>query len=253
MDSSSNTTTDVSKEKLPRHIAVIMDGNGRWAKKRSLPRVRGHQVGMESVRAVISTCARTGIEYLSLYAFSTENWLRPETEVRALMLLLKTFAQKEFDNLHRANICVRAMGEIERLPKDIYGLVQNVLEKTKDNTGMVLNIGWSYGAREEIVRAAKTIADKAARGELDPAAIDKECIEQHLYTADIPDPDLLIRTSGEMRISNFMLWQIAYTELYVTNVLWPDFREEETLRAIAEYQTRKRRFGRTDEQISVNA
>jgi len=249
----SNNTTDVSKEKLPRHIAVIMDGNGRWAKKRSLPRIHGHQVGMDSVRAVISTCARAGIKYLSLYAFSTENWLRPETEVRALMLLLKTFVQKEFNNLHRANIRVLAMGEIERLPKDIYSLVQKVLEKTKDNTGMVLNIAWSYGAREEITRAVSTIANKVARGELDPATIDKQCIAQHLYTADIPDPDLLIRTSGEMRISNFLLWQIAYTELYVTDVLWPDFREEETLRAIAEYETRKRRFGRTDEQISVNA
>ncbi len=244
---------DVNTEKRPRHIAVIMDGNGRWAKKRSLPRIRGHQVGMDSVRAVISTCAKEGIGYLSLYAFSTENWLRPEKEVRALMMLLKTFIKKELNNLHRANIRVHTIGEIERLPGDIYDLVQKVLEKTKNNTGLVLNIAWSYGAREEIVRAVSAIAEKAARGELDPAAIDTQCVTQHLYTADIPDPDLLIRTSGEMRISNFLLWQIAYTELYVTDVLWPDFREEETLRAIAEYQTRKRRFGLTDEQISANA
>jgi undecaprenyl diphosphate synthase len=242
-----------SMGKKPRHIAVIMDGNGRWAKKRSMPRIHGHQIGMDSVRAVISTCANEGIEYLSLYAFSTENWLRPEKEVRALMMLLKTFIKKELNNLHRANIRVHTMGEIERLPGDIYELVQKVLEKTRNNTGMILNIAWSYGAREEIVRAVRAIAEKTARGELDPAAIDERCVAQHLYTADIPDPDLLIRTSGEMRISNFLLWQIAYTELYVTDVLWPDFREEETLRAIAEYQTRKRRFGLTDEQISVNA
>jgi undecaprenyl diphosphate synthase len=247
------THIDASTEKKPRHIAVIMDGNGRWAKKRSLPRIHGHQVGMDSVRAVISTCAKEGIEYLSLYAFSTENWFRPEKEVRALMMLLKTFIKKELDNLHRANIRVHTMGEIERLPADIYDMVQQVLEKTRDNTGMVLNIAWSYGAREEIVRAVSAIAEKAARGELDPGAIDQQCVAQHLYTADIPDPDLLIRTSGEMRISNFLLWQIAYTELYVTDVLWPDFREEETLQAIAEYQTRRRRFGLTDEQISVTA
>jgi undecaprenyl diphosphate synthase len=251
MDSTPNIAA--STEKQPRHIAVIMDGNGRWAKKRSMPRIHGHQVGMDSVKSVISTCAKEGIEYLSLYAFSTENWLRPEKEVRALMMLLKTFIKKEFNNLHRANIRVHTMGEIERLPKDIYDLVQKVLEKTRNNTGMVLNIAWSYGAREEIVRAVKAIAGKAASGELDPTTIDTQCVEQHLYTANIPDPDLLIRTSGEMRISNFLLWQIAYTELYVTDVLWPDFREEETLRAIAEYQTRKRRFGLTDEQISVNA
>ncbi len=244
---------DLSRENLPRHIAVIMDGNGRWAKNRSMPRIHGHQVGMDSVRAVISTCAQVGVEYLSLYAFSVQNWLRPETEVRALMLLLKTFIQKEIDNLHRANIRVTTMGEIDRLPRDAYELARSGLEKTRDNTGMVLNIAWSYGGREEIVRAAKEIACKAARGELDPAAIDERCVARHLYTADMPDPDLLIRTSGEMRISNFLLWQIAYTEMYVTDVLWPDFREEETLRAIAEYQTRKRRFGRTDEQLSVNA
>ena len=245
--------TDLSRENLPRHIAVIMDGNGRWAKNRSMPRIHGHQVGMDSVRAVISTCARVGVEYLSLYAFSVQNWLRPETEVRALMLLLKTFIQKEIDNLHRANIRVTTMGEIDRLPRDAYSLAQKGLEKTRNNTGMVLNIAWSYGGREEIVRAAQEIALKAVRGELDPAAIDEQCFARHLYTADMPDPDLLIRTSGEMRISNFLLWQIAYTEMYVTDVLWPDFREEETLRAIAEYQTRKRRFGRTDEQLSVNA
>lgn len=244
---------DLSRENLPRHIAVIMDGNGRWAKNRSMPRIHGHQVGMDSVRAVISTCASVGVEYLSLYAFSVQNWLRPETEVRALMLLLKTFIQKEIDNLHRANIRVATMGEIDRLPRDAYALAQGGLEKTRTNTGMVLNIAWSYGGREEIVRAAKEIALKAVRGELDPAAIDEQCVAQHLYTADMPDPDLLIRTSGEMRISNFLLWQIAYSEMYVTDVLWPDFREEETLRAIAEYQTRKRRFGRTDEQLSVNA
>jgi undecaprenyl diphosphate synthase len=244
---------DITSEKLPRHIAVIMDGNGRWAKKRSLPRIHGHQVGMESLRAVISTCARAGIEYLTLYAFSTENWFRPEEEVRALILLLKTFAKKELGNLHKANIRVHTIGEIDRLPKDIYDLVRKGIEKTSNNTGMVVNFAWSYGGREEIVRAVRAIGDKAARGELDPSAIDDHCIARHLYTADIPDPDLLIRTSGEMRISNFLLWQIAYAEMYVTDVLWPDFREEETLRAIAEYQTRKRRFGRTDEQLSDSA
>jgi len=245
--------SDLSSENLPRHIAVIMDGNGRWAKNRSMPRIHGHQVGMDSVRALISTCARVGIEYLSLYAFSIQNWLRPESEVRALMLLLKNYIQKEIENLHRANIRVQTMGEIERLPDDVYDLARNGLEKTRDNTGMVLNIAWSYGGREEIIRAVCAIAAEAARGELDPSAIDEQCVARHLYTADMPDPDLLIRTSGEMRISNFLLWQIAYTELYITDVLWPDFREEETLRAIAEYQTRKRRFGRTDEQLSVSA
>jgi len=244
---------DVSSENLPRHIAIIMDGNGRWAKKRSLPRIQGHRIGMESLRDVITTCSRVGIEYLTLYAFSTENWFRPEEEVRALIMLLKTFVQKELNNLHRANICVHTIGEIDRLPRDICDLVRRGIEKTLNNTGMVVNFAWSYGAREEILRAMRAIAAKTASGELDPAAIDAQCIAQHLYTADMPDPDLLIRTSGEMRISNFLLWQIAYTELYITDVLWPDFREEETLRAIAEYQKRKRRFGRTDEQITGNS
>lgn len=243
----------IKREGLPRHIAVIMDGNGRWAKKRSLPRIQGHRAGMESLRAVITTCARAGIEYLTLYAFSTENWFRPEEEVRALILLLKTFVEKELNNLHNAGICVHTIGEVERLPKDIHKLVLRGLEKTRNNTGMVVNFAWSYGGREELVRAARAIAAEAARGDLDAEAVDAACIARHLYTSGMPDPDLLVRTSGEMRISNFLLWQIAYTELYVTDVLWPDFREEETLRAIAEYQKRKRRFGRTDEQISGTA
>ena len=247
------TSIDINRDKLPRHIAVIMDGNGRWAKQRSLPRIRGHQVGMESLKSVISTCAETGIEYLSLYAFSTENWFRPEKEVRALIMMLKTFLQKEINNLHRANIRVHTIGEIERLPSDIYDMVQKGLEKTSKNTGMNLNFAWSYGSREEIVRAVSAIAGKVARGEQDPDKIEEQCVAQHLYTAGMPDPDLLVRTSGEMRISNFLLWQIAYTELYVTDVLWPDFREEEILKAIAEYQTRKRRFGKTDEQIEAKS
>ena len=247
------TKPDMNTEKLPRHIAVIMDGNGRWAKKRSMPRIHGHQIGMDSVRAVISTCAKAGIEYLSLYAFSTENWFRPETEIRALMMLLKTFIKKELNNLHRPISVFIPWVKLSACPKIYTIWSRRSLKKPGIIPGMVLNIAWSYGAREEIVRAVSAIAAKVARGELDPATIDKQCVAQHLYTADIPDPDLLIRTSGEMRISNFLLWQIAYTEMYVTDVLWPDFREEETLRAIADYQTRKRRFGRTDEQLSANA
>jgi undecaprenyl diphosphate synthase len=243
------TAGELDKEKLPRHIAVIMDGNGRWARKRSLERIMGHRRGMESVRRVVKACRELGIEVLSLYAFSTENWRRPTAEVRSLMLLLKHYIQAEIEALHDNNICVRAVGSLAKLPPDVHRLIESGVEKTRHNSGMVLNVALSYSGRDEIVRAVVRIAEKVQNHELQAADITEQLFAGHLDTADLPDPDLLIRTSGELRISNFLLWQIAYTELYVTDVLWPDFTDEELYKAIADYQHRSRRFGRIDEQV----
>jgi undecaprenyl diphosphate synthase len=228
---------------LPDHIAVIMDGNGRWAKKRSLPRIAGHKAGRESVRVIVRTCARLGIPALSLYTFSLENWRRPAREVKALMRFLGTVLKSEYLELKENNIRLRAMGRLDLLPSDTRKVLDETIESLSSNDGMILNLCISYGGRAEIVDAVKGIAAEAASGSLDPDSIDEAIFAKHLYSPEIPDPDLLIRTSGEMRISNFLLWQLAYTEIVITDVLWPDFREESVFAAIDEYLVRDRRFG----------
>ncbi len=236
-------------EKLPTHVAIIMDGNGRWAKKRGLPRVMGHRAGMESVRVVVRKARELGIKVLTLYAFSKENWRRPKDEVGALMGLLETYLRKEVDDLDRQGIALRTIGETEMLPKNIQALLKESIQRTAKNQGMILNLALSYGGRAEITRATRLIAEACLRGDLSPDEITEEMFAQYLYTAGLPDPDLLIRTSGEQRISNFLLYQCAYTEFYITPVLWPDFREEEFMAALRDYARRERRFGKTSEQI----
>lgn len=229
--------------RLPRHIAVIMDGNGRWAGKRRMPRIAGHQAGVESVRSTVETCARLHIPALTLYAFSAENWKRPEQEVSFLMRLLRYFLRAELETLNRNNIRLQAIGRIQDLPAPVQEDLHWSIATTSGNSGMMLTLALNYGARTEMTDAIRIIASKVRDGALQPEQIDETLITSHLYTADLPDPDLLIRTSGEMRISNFLLWQIAYAELWVTNVLWPDFRRPELLRALLDYQKRDRRFG----------
>ena len=232
-----------AKASLPTHIAIIMDGNGRWAKARHLPRVEGHRNGVESVRACVRACGELGIKYLTLYAFSVENWNRPKDEVDTLMKYLARFLKNEIGELNRNNVRLDTIGQIHRLPE----FVQEQLAKTQAalarNNGLTLVLALSYGARVEIVEAVRAIAAKAKEGTIDPAEITEQVISQHLYTRHLPDPDLLIRTSGEMRLSNFLLWQISYTELVVTPTLWPDFRRPHLCEAIEEYARRHRRFG----------
>ncbi len=238
------------KEKLPRHIAIIMDGNGRWANKRSFKRILGHREGMESVKVIVRACRELDIKALTLYAFSSQNWQRPELEVKALMSLLKKYVRSEIKELHENNIRLQGIGDLQKLPKSVLDVFNESVEKTKNNTGMVLSVALSYGGREELLNAVSAIAEKVKSGELSLDDLNEDLISNSLYTAGLPDPDLLIRTSGELRISNFLLWQIAYSEIYVTDVLWPDFREDDLYRALIEFQKRKRRFGLTDEQIS---
>ena len=229
--------------KAPRHIAVIMDGNGRWARDRGLPRVRGHEEGAESVRAVLRACAKNGVEFLTLYAFSTENWKRPKTEVMALMKLLAYFLKKETPELMRQNVRLQAIGCLTDLPKSCQGALHRAIETTAGNTGTTLVLALSYSGRMEIIDGIKSLLHEIELGHIDRGMIDVEMFGRHLYTRNCPDPDLLIRTSGEMRISNFLLWQLSYTEMYVTPKLWPDFREEDLLEAIREYGKRQRRYG----------
>jgi len=229
---------EISKKDLPKHIAIIMDGNGRWAKKRGLPRVFGHRAGIKAVRATVEACRELGIPCLSLYAFSTENWQRPKTEIKALMNLLYKYLGKEKQNLKKNNIKLIVSGDINALPKKIQNEIKKVTDYTKNCDGMILNLCLNYGSRQEITNAVNKIISKKY------SSIDESIISKNLYTSDLPDPDLLIRTSGEYRISNFMLWQLAYTELYFTNVLWPDFTKEELYKAIQNYQQRERRFGK---------
>ncbi|MGH7543673.1 MAG: isoprenyl transferase [Gemmatimonadota bacterium] len=229
---------------LPRHVAVIMDGNGRWAERQGKPRIAGHKAGMKAVREVIETTADLGIPYLTLYAFSQENWKRPPTEIEALMGLLQRYIRTERKDLIEKGIRVRAIGDIERLAHGSREELDELITETAANERLTVTLALSYGGRSEIVEAVRRIARQVRAGELDPEAIDEEVFADRLYTADLPDPDLLIRTSGELRISNFLLWQIAYTELYVTDVLWPDFDRDAFLDAVAAYQGRERRFGR---------
>ena len=229
---------------VPGHIAIIMDGNGRWAKGRKLPRPLGHHAGMGAVREVVAGCLEAGVEVLTLFAFSQENWQRPAPEIEALMGLLEEYIAREADELREKRVSVRILGDLERLGRGARAAVDRVMAHTAGGTALALNLCISYSSRAEIARAARLLADEVAAGRLDPAEIDEDRFAQQLYTAAWPDPDLLIRTSGEMRISNFLLWQLAYAELYVTPVLWPDFSRDDLFEAILDYQRRERRFGR---------
>ncbi len=225
--------------RLPRHVAVIMDGNGRWAKKRFMPRIAGHRAGVEAVRATVDTGARLGLEVLTLYAFSVENWKRPAYEIEALMTFLKEYLRKEIDNLDRNNIRFQTIGRTHELDESVQFELRSALHQTAHNTGMVLNVALNYGGRVEIIDAVRTLITEGKC----PEEITEAAISQHLYTNNLPDPDLMIRTSGEMRISNFLLWQLAYSEIYITDVLWPDFRRPHFFEAIIDYQKRERRYG----------
>jgi undecaprenyl diphosphate synthase len=228
---------------IPRHIAVIMDGNGRWAKERGLPRREGHRAGAESVREVTDTCIELGVEYLTLYAFSSENWNRPEAEVKALMALLDRFLTEKAKDLERQKIRLLAIGQIDRLPAKTRALLDRIMAQTAGHTAMTLVLALSYGGREEIVSAARSLAADAAAGKISPAEIDCGMFASRLQTAGIPDPDLLVRTSGEMRVSNFLLWQISYAEIVIVRKYWPDFRRNDLIESVREYQRRHRRFG----------
>ncbi len=241
--------TELDSENLPKHIAAIMYGNGRWAKRQGMVRVFGHENGAKSVSRVVEACARLGVENLTLYAFSTENWNRPKSEVNTLMRLLVKSLRKELKKLQENNIRLLTIGNLDRLPSTTAKALSEVIELTKNNTRMTLTVALSYGSREELVQAVRQISDKVKNNIISIGDIDESSINQHLYTQNLPDVDLLIRTSGEQRISNFLLWQIAYAELYFTDVLWPDFKEEDLFLAIADYQKRQRRFGKTSEQI----
>jgi len=241
--SSSATRIELDPSRLPKHVAIIMDGNGRWAKKRLLNRINGHEKGADAVRTIVRTARKHHIAALTLYAFSTENWQRPQPEISGLMLLLRRFLAAERQTLIDNDIRLMAIGQIDRLPGEVRQQLESVMAATADNTAMVLNLALSYGARAEIVDMVKQIAAAAQKGLIDPASVTPDMISRHLYTHDLPDPDLLIRTSGEQRISNFLLWQIAYTELCFTATLWPDFGETEFVRILHDYQHRERRFG----------
>ena len=244
-----NLKEQINSEKLPKHLAIIMDGNGRWAKKQGLLRTLGHEKGTKSVRVVVETCAKLGVENLTLYAFSTENWNRPKLEVDTLMKLLISSLKKELKTLMQNNIRLNAIGNLTNLPTKVQAELEEVIFKTAENKRMTLTLALSYGSRDEIVKAVKKISDKVKNNIISIEAIDETIINQHLYTHNLPDVDLVIRTSGEHRISNFLLWQIAYAEFYFTDVLWPDFDENNLYEAIISYQNRERRFGKTSEQI----
>lgn len=233
----------IDPARLPQHVAIIMDGNGRWAQRRGLARLYGHRRGKTSVRAIVQLSRKLGIRYLSLYAFSTENWGRPSAEVSGLMRLLKHYLTTELDRMMRDRVRLMVIGNPRRLPKDVQQALRHSVEKTRHNDGLTVVLALSYSAREEIASAMRAIARRVKRGDLEPESIDEETIAQSLGTAGIPDPDLLIRTSGEVRLSNFLLWQVAYTEIYITETLWPDFREPDFLEALREFQSRERRFG----------
>ncbi|MFC1826650.1 isoprenyl transferase [Thermodesulfobacteriota bacterium] len=242
-------------ERIPRHVAIIMDGNGRWAKQRNLPRIMGHRQGSECAKNIVKTARELNLEVLTLYAFSTENWKRPSIEVKGLMTLLKTFLKSELQNMLDNNISLRCIGEIELLPPDVQKVIaetiQNIARNTEDKPAMILNLALSYGSRFEIVRAARIMAGKCVSGQFDPEDFSEQLFASHLYTAGLPDPDLLIRTGGESRLSNFLLWQLSYAELYITETMWPDFNAERFSEALKYFQGRERRFGQTSEQLQA--
>lgn len=245
-----NTIESIQKGPLPGHLAIIMDGNGRWAKERGKMRVFGHESGVRAVRSTVESAAKIGIKYLTLYAFSTENWKRPKMEVDTLMRLLVSSLKKELKTLHENDIRLNAIGRINTLPKRAMSELEDVIEQTRNNQSMTLTLALSYGSREELTTAFKALASKVKNNIISPANIDETIINKHLYTHDLPDVDLLIRTSGEYRISNFLLWQIAYAELYFSEVFWPDFSEQHLIEALKDYQNRERRFGKTSEQLN---
>ena len=241
---------DILNHPLPKHIAIIMDGNGRWAKSKGKIRAFGHENGTKSVRTTVESCAQLGIEHLTLYAFSTENWKRPKLEVKTLMRLLISSLKKEIKTLQENNIRLNAIGDIKTLPTKVYNELIHVTDATKSNTKMTLNLALNYGTRDELTQMVQKIGEKIKNNIISSEKIDESVINQHLYTRNLPDVDLLIRTSGEQRLSNFLLWQIAYAELYFTEVFWPDFSDEDLYKAIASYQKRERRFGKTSEQLN---
>ena len=247
----SNENIKISNDNIiPEHIAIIMDGNGRWAKKRGLPRIAGHRQGIKSVREITNICSDIGVKYLTLYTFSTENWNRPQKEVDALMMLLLSTIKNEIKDIHKNNLVLSTIGNIEMLPKNIRKEISNGIDLTSNNTGLNLILALNYGSRQEIIVAVKNIIEKNNKGEIDSSMIDENLFSSFLSTKNIPDPDLLIRTGGELRISNFLLWQCAYTEIYLTDTFWPDFRKEKLIESITAFQKRERRFGKTSEQIS---
>ena len=245
-----NTIEEIDDQRLPKHIAIIMDGNGRWAKQKGKLRVFGHENGVRTVRSTVESCVKIGLEYLTLYTFSTENWNRPKFEVDTLMRLLVSSLKKELKTFNKNNVRLNTIGDIKSLPTRAYNELVEVMEKTEGNTGMTLTLALSYGAREELKNAMQQIAIKVKNNIISPESIDETIINTHLYTQNLPDVDLLIRTSGEHRISNFLLWQIAYAELYFIDVFWPDFKEHHLVEAIINYQNRERRFGKTSEQLN---
>ena len=235
---------------LPKHIAIIMDGNGRWAKKRFLPRIAGHRAGVKTVDRIVTICRKIGIKALTLYSFSEENWSRPKNEINALMEILKRYLKKELDRMLKEDIRFNTIGTIDNLPLSAQKIIQDAKERTKNSKGMVLTLALSYGSRSEIVDAVREIASDIKKNKISVEDITLGLFQSYLYTKDLPEPDLLIRTSGELRISNFLLYQIAYAELYFTDLLWPDFKEDDLLKAVIEFQKRERRFGMTGEQIT---
>ncbi len=241
----------IDPNKLPRHIAIIMDGNGRWAKQHTMGRIRGHKKGAQAVRTTVTACREIGIQYLTLFAFSSENWGRPDEEVNALMSLLEDYLEKETPTLQKQQIRLNSIGNIEKLYPPVRKKLLDVMKLTEQNDKMVLNLALSYGSRDEMVMAIQKMISDSQKGKLAIDDINQDLVGHYLYTDGMPDPDLLIRTSGEYRISNFLLWQLAYTELYFTDVLWPDFKKDDLLKAITVYQRRERRFGLTSDQIIV--
>lgn len=230
-------------EKLPNHIAIIMDGNGRWAQKRSLPRLSGHNAGMKTLKSIVKASSKIGLKHLTVYAFSTENWKRPEDEILGIFKILIFYIEKELKELHANNVKVNIIGDYKMLPAEAVEKLETSLETTKNNSGLQLNIALNYGSRLEIIKAISALATMSKSGEIDPEEIDEKALSALLYTKDMPDPDLIIRTGGELRLSNFLLWQAAYSELWFTDLYWPDFRKRDLEEAILDYQTRKRRFG----------
>lgn len=238
-----NLFYDINLDKVPAHIAIIMDGNGRWAKSRFMPRTYGHKVGVETIRKVVKECSRLGVKYLTLYAFSTENWKRPKEEVSALMGLLVKYLRNELEELHKNNVKILTIGDISKLPQACIEELDHAKEKTKDNTGLVMSLALNYGGRNDLVNAVKNISQEVVDGKISVDDIGDDLISSHLSTKESPDPDLVVRTSGEQRLSNFLLWELAYSEFYFTDIHWPDFDEKELQKAIFAYQSRDRRFG----------
>ena len=243
-------TLPIEVDRLPRHVAIIMDGNGRWAQRKRQPRLFGHKAGAESVREIVESCREIGIRHLTLYAFSSENWRRPDQEVSGLMTILKKYLEAELPHMLKNEIRLMSIGDRQRLPEMVREALERGIKETANNTKLTLNLALSYGSRDEIVRAVRSISTLCVQGEMRPEQISDQSIAEHLDTSLLPDPDLLIRTGGEARLSNFLLWQLSYAEIYFTEIMWPDFRKEAFLQALSEYQSRERRFGRTGEQLN---